>query len=85
MHKRLLTGELIAWYRSVVLLPIVTSIPLAGLAWWFMPTGLSRLAGLNYAAATGLIGIAIILFFTIRYSGKRIWLFNKDSGGEKND
>ena len=63
MHRRLLVGELLGWYRSVLLPPLMISLPLVGLSWCLIPHGLSRWIGLSWVGSTGLIVIAAALFF----------------------
>lgn len=61
MHKRLLVGELLNWYRSVLLLQVAVTMPLVGLSRWMMPESLGRWDFLWWIAATGLLAIASIL------------------------
>ncbi|MFY7865820.1 lipopolysaccharide biosynthesis protein [Roseateles sp.] len=55
MHRRLLRGDLLHWYRTVLTLPLLTAGPLAAAAVWLMPDELGRWSGLAWAAATGLL------------------------------
>lgn len=63
MHRRLLIGELLGWYRSVLLPPLLISFPLVGLSWWVMSPGLNKWVSLCWIGATGLVVIAAALFF----------------------
>jgi O-antigen/teichoic acid export membrane protein len=63
MHRRLLIGELLGWYRSVLLPPVLFSLTLVGLSWWLMPHGLNKGVSLCWIGATGLIVIASLVLF----------------------
>jgi O-antigen/teichoic acid export membrane protein len=72
MHRRLLVGDLLKWYRVVLLPPLMLTLPLVGLAWWAMPRELGRWAGLGWVGATGFIVIACALVFGL--FGSRVHL-----------
>jgi O-antigen/teichoic acid export membrane protein len=72
MHRRLLVGDLLEWYRVVLLPPLVLTLPLVGLSWWAMPRDLGRWASLGWVGATGFIVIACALVFGL--SGIREYL-----------
>ena len=57
MHRRLLPGELLAWFRIVVLRPLLCSLPIVGLSWWSMPTDMSRWAIAAWLGGTSLLAI----------------------------
>lgn len=63
MHRRLLVGEWLRWYASVLLPPLLVSLPLAALSWWLMPQGMNRWVGLGWAVAT-LVLVILSQFFT---------------------
>jgi O-antigen/teichoic acid export membrane protein len=65
MHRRLLIGELLNWYRTVLLPPIMVSLPLIGASWWLMPHGLNKWFGLCWIGATGLFAMAATLYFNL--------------------
>ena len=65
MHRRLLVGELLGWYRSVVLPPLAISLPLVGLSWWLIPRGLGRWIGFGWVGTTGLVVMAVALLFEL--------------------
>ena len=69
MHRHLLVGELLHWYRSVLLPPLLISLPLAGLSWWLIPGGLNRWYALGWIGATGLLVVVSVLFFN--FGGSR--------------
>jgi O-antigen/teichoic acid export membrane protein len=69
MHRRFLVGELFAWYRSVLALPLVLTIPVVALSWWLTPLHTSRWGGLGWALATGTVAVALTLLFA--YGGIR--------------
>jgi hypothetical protein len=72
MHRRLLIGELVDWYRSVLLLPVLLSVPLVGCSWWLMPHGMNKWLSLCWIGSTGLLVIIIILIETLRNNRKHI-------------
>jgi O-antigen/teichoic acid export membrane protein len=57
MHKRLLSGEFILWYRRVVLPPLLCSLPIAGLSQWLMPPDLKDWSIIGWIGITGLLVI----------------------------
>jgi O-antigen/teichoic acid export membrane protein len=61
MHRRLLIGQLLAWYRSVPLPPLLVSIPLAYVSFWLLPSGMNRWITLCWIIATGLVLVVVIL------------------------
>jgi O-antigen/teichoic acid export membrane protein len=68
MHRRLLVGEMVAWYRVVLLPPLVLTLPVVGLSWWAMPNDLGRWTSLGWVGATGCVVIACALAFEVRGS-----------------
>ena len=63
MHRRLLIGELLVWYRSVMVVPVLTGLPLISLSGWLMPPGQDRWTNLTWIAATGLVAVALPLCY----------------------
>ena len=63
MHKRLLSGEFFLWYRKVVLPPVLCSLPIVGLSWWLMPSGLNSWSSASWLGITSLLVIASTLLF----------------------
>ena len=63
MHRRLLVGDLLEWYRVVLLPPLVLAIPLVYLAWRAMPRDLGRWTSLGWVGATGFVVLACALVF----------------------
>jgi O-antigen/teichoic acid export membrane protein len=61
MHKRLLIGHLLRWYRSVLLYPILLSFPLVCLSKWFMPCSLDRFDSLIWIGITGVIVVGVVV------------------------
>lgn len=59
MHRRLLKGELLRWYRSVLVPPLLTAAPLVAAASWLMPAELGRWTGLAWTAAIGALALAL--------------------------
>jgi O-antigen/teichoic acid export membrane protein len=56
MHRRLLKGEFGAWWRSVIVPPLLCAVPLVGLSWLLLPSNFGR-------AGTGLwlIATAVVI------------------------
>lgn len=69
MHRRLLVGELRAWYRTVLAQPLFIAIPVVGLSKWMMPPDLSAWVGPLWASVTGLLAVVSTLF--ISFAGNR--------------
>jgi O-antigen/teichoic acid export membrane protein len=65
MHRKLLKGDLMTWYGTVLLPPLLIGVPLAYLSKWMMPIGMSRIASFGWVVATGLciLCVALLLFF----------------------
>ena len=63
MHRRLLIGELLDWYRIVVLRPLLTCFLIVGLSWWLMPTDMSRWSIAAWLGVTSLLAILSLLVF----------------------
>ena len=59
MHRRLLKGQLLNWYRSVLLPPLMTAGPLIAAMGWLMPTDPGRWAGLAWGIAAGVFALGI--------------------------
>ncbi len=58
MHRRLLKGELMRWYREVLAKPFLTTAPLIATSWLMMPPDLGRWLGFAWATTTGLLACA---------------------------
>lgn len=57
MHKRLLSGEFVLWYRTVVLPPLLCSLPFVGLSWWLIPSGLKSWSIVAWLGITSVLVI----------------------------
>ena len=55
MHRHLLVGDLLRWYRTVLLPPLLITAPIVAISWRIMPDTLSRWPGLVWIAGTGAI------------------------------
>jgi O-antigen/teichoic acid export membrane protein len=64
MHQRLLRGEFLAWWRSVILPPLVCALPLVALSWLLLPPGLDRWAVGGWLGATALVAMPIAVLCT---------------------
>jgi O-antigen/teichoic acid export membrane protein len=72
MHKRLLSGEFVLWYRTVVLPPLLCSLPIVGLACWLMPSDLeswSIAVWLGITSLLVLLSTSIVVTFKILNNG----------------
>jgi O-antigen/teichoic acid export membrane protein len=63
MHKRLLRGELALWCRSVILPPLLLTLPLVAASWFLQPQGLGRWANAIWFGVTGLVVVAGAVFW----------------------
>lgn len=63
MHQRLLRGEIMRWYRTVVFPPLLCSLPIVGLSWWLMPSDLGRWPIAFWLGITSLFVILSLLVF----------------------
>ncbi|OOG50594.1 oligosaccharide flippase family protein [Polaromonas sp. C04] len=63
MHRRLLIEDLLDWYRTVLLPPLLVGLPLIGLSWWLMPHNMNKWVSLCWIGATGLVVISANLLF----------------------
>lgn len=61
MHRRLLPGQLAAWYRVVLLPPLIVSIPTSVLSRWILPGSMGRWLTLAWVGSTGLVVIVALL------------------------
>jgi len=82
MHRRLLVGEMVAWYRVVILAPLVLTLPVVGLSWWAMPKDLGRWTSLMWVGTTGCVVFACALVFGLLGSWKDLRAASYDA--EKN-
>jgi len=65
MHRRLLVGQLMAWYRSVVAPPLLVTLPIVAISWWLLPGHPSRWTGLTWGALTGLLAVGMSLLIVL--------------------
>lgn len=65
MHRRLLTGDLLTWYRSTVFPPLLVSVPLVAIARWVIPMDLNRWISLALIGATGIAVAGVALCVSI--------------------
>jgi O-antigen/teichoic acid export membrane protein len=63
MHRRLLKGKLALWYKSVLLPPILLSIPWVACLQWIMPQDLNGWTKASWVAMTSLILLGAVLVF----------------------
>ena len=61
MHRRLLPGRLFAWYRTVLLKPMLASLAITLLSRVFLPESLGRMPMFAWVCATGLLILAFLL------------------------
>lgn len=65
MHRRLLPGRLLRWYRTVLLPPLLASVSIALVSRWLMPPEIGRFATFAWASATGLLVLAALAVTTV--------------------
>jgi len=61
MHRRLLKGEFINWYRKVILPPLISCTLIAGLSLWLMPSEMGRWFNAGWIGTTGTIVMLTLL------------------------
>ena len=64
MHRRLLPGELAAWYHIVLLRPLIFCFPIVGLSRWLMPSEMSRVSTIVWLGVTSISTLIILSVFT---------------------
>jgi O-antigen/teichoic acid export membrane protein len=64
MHRRLLKGEFIYWYRKIITPPLLTCTVIGLASWWSMPAGLGRWASASWVGTTALVAILSLLLFS---------------------
>jgi O-antigen/teichoic acid export membrane protein len=74
VHRRLLHGELLRWYRSDFVPPALASSVVAGLAAALMPSGLGKLGELT-CMVTGLVCALVAAVLVTREVRSRILMF----------
>ena len=79
MHRRLLIGEMVTWYRVVLLPPLVLTLPVVALSWFTMPKDLGRWTSLGWVGATGCVVFACALAFGLLGSRKDLRLSSFDA------
>lgn len=82
MHRRMLVGELLYWYRSVLLLPILFSLPLSLLSFFLMPQGLNKWFIMSWIVVTGFIVILLPMLFFFINDRKNVLPLTVDFSGE---
>lgn len=82
MHRRVLVGELVGWYFSVLLPPLLIGLPMIGLSWCLMPIGMDKFIGLGWIGATGLIVIMVAMFYNFGLAQKAIQPILADNRSE---
>lgn len=67
MHKRLLKGELILWYRKTLFMPTLCCLPIVVFSWFFLPLEFSDLENFLWITATAIIIIIVSSYFVKKY------------------
>jgi hypothetical protein len=67
MHKRLLPGELIFWYRKVIFLPFLIIFPFVLLWRWAMPVETGRVSTIIWLGSMSMSLLPILIAFA-RYN-----------------
>ena len=65
MNRRLLVGEFVLWYRTVLLPPLLWSIPVVALSWWLVPSGLNSWLSIAWLGVTGVLALAGTLAYAM--------------------
>ena len=64
MHKRLMRGEFVLWYRTVVLPPLFCSLPIVAVSCWLMPSGLGSRSIVAWFGITSLLVVSAVFLVT---------------------
>jgi len=70
MHRKLLKGSLMDWYRTVLLPPILIGVPIIALSRFLLPNYLNRFLTFGWILSTGGIVLTACLGFHFRYGAK---------------
>jgi O-antigen/teichoic acid export membrane protein len=70
MHKRLLAGELLQWYRTVILQPLLLCLPIVVLSWLLLPGELKRLPAAIWIGITGVLEMIVLLMYGTIFRNK---------------
>lgn len=74
MHNRLLPGELALWYRTVVLPPLLYTLPVVALSWWLIPADLKTWSIVAWLAVTSLLVlISLVTLMNVRKSSVEVF------------
>lgn len=63
MHRKLLVGDLLRWYRTTILPPLLLALPIVCVSWWLLPLDLSRWGNLGWVSLTGLLAVAVTILY----------------------
>lgn len=66
MHRRIFKGELIKWYRTVLVPPILITVPIAYVSFLLKPHDLGRFENLIWIIVTGIILILTSFYFSLK-------------------
>jgi O-antigen/teichoic acid export membrane protein len=67
MHRRLLCGEFLLWYRKVVTPPAIAALSVAGISATIMPHGIQSFAAGIWVAVTGLLALLSSVWASDRF------------------
>lgn len=66
MHKRILKGELLRWYRTVIVPPVIISLPITYVSFLLKPHALGRVESIIWIFVTGVILILSNFYYTLK-------------------
>lgn len=66
MHRRIFKGELIKWYRTVIIPPVLIIVPITYLSFVLKPHDLGRFENLAWIIVTGIILILTSFYYSLR-------------------
>lgn len=79
MHQRFLQGEYYRWFAEDLLLPLISVLAIAGLAYWIIPTELSRVGLFWYLSLVGLFALAASIAMAPQLRGSLLKLAHRPS------
>jgi hypothetical protein len=66
----LLAGELLQWYRTVILQPLLLCLPIVVLSWLLLPGELKRLPAAIWIGITGVLEMIVLLMYGTIFRNK---------------
>jgi O-antigen/teichoic acid export membrane protein len=66
MHKRIFKGEFLRWYSTVILPPILISLPITYISFLLKPNNFDKFENLGWILITGIIVVLSGFFYTLK-------------------